>query len=345
VTSSSLAIPPMPSSASLQHAAQSRESVAKRLVRRAYRELRGPFYWDRARDLRRTTFVGGTGRGGTTWLAELLNHRNDRRLIFEPMRPDRVKVASVFTEREYIRPSRRDPARLHAMSLILSGAVRSRWTDLYNACTFPVGRIVKDIRMNLMLGWLREVFPDLQTVLILRHPMAVALSRTRLAAQGQWWWEPDLDVYLRQTDLVEDILHPHVSTLLDLRSPFEQHVASWAIETHVALSQFSGIAVHYEELAQRPRDVLLPVYTYLGWPFDVRAVLRSKRPSAMATTESAVRRRGHNVVSQWSHEIEPATVRSALRLLELFGLASLYDESPEAKESSPWHVPADSSSI
>ena len=34
-------------------------------------------------DLGRTVFLAGTARSGTTWLSELINHRNDYRYIFE----------------------------------------------------------------------------------------------------------------------------------------------------------------------------------------------------------------------------------------------------------------------
>jgi len=225
------------------------------------------------------------------------------------------------------------------MRSVLSGAIRNHWTDQYNTCVLPIGRIVKDIRMNLMLGWLNQEFPALPMVLILRHPMAMALSRVRLAAQGQVWWEPDMGLFLDQRDLVEDYLHAHLSLLTELKSPFEQQVASWAIETHVALSQFSGIAIHYEDLADRPSEVLPSVYKYLGWTFEGDAPSRTRRPSVMATADSAVSRGQTELVHNWSREVDGGTVRSTMRILERFGLDALYGEDPRPKASSPWIIP------
>ena len=49
------------------------------------RLLFGKLYLDTDKRLENTVLVAGSGRSGTTWLAQILNFRKEFRMIFEPM--------------------------------------------------------------------------------------------------------------------------------------------------------------------------------------------------------------------------------------------------------------------
>ena len=152
-----------------------------------------------------TVFVSGMGRSGTTWVASLINHKFDHRVVFEPFRPAIVPAANVFGPFAYVRPTDADPARREAAERILSGRTPRGSVDRLHRGFIFRRRIIKGVRTNLMLGWLKALRPSMPLVLIIRNPFAVAASWLRLG----WGKVADgstavLDVILQHRALRED---------------------------------------------------------------------------------------------------------------------------------------------
>ena len=59
---------------------------------------------DRDRDYRSSVLLAGTGRSGTTWVSEIINHRNEYRYVFEPFNHQKLRIAQPFGPKRYLRP-------------------------------------------------------------------------------------------------------------------------------------------------------------------------------------------------------------------------------------------------
>jgi len=151
--------------------------------------------------------VAGTGRGGTTWIADIVNFRNHFRVMFEPFNCREVSLVHDFSLRQYIRPDDPAPQFLEAVRRVLSGRVRGTWIDRYNRKMLSSKRLIKDIRISLFLKWVKKNFPKTCIILVLRHPCAVADSRLRAG------WQPHLTSFLEQPQLMEEFLGPFESLL------------------------------------------------------------------------------------------------------------------------------------
>ena len=185
-----------------------RESRRKWLsysLQRAYSN----FYVDLNRDYRNTVFLAGSARSGTTWASDIVNYKNEYRYIFEPFHSGKVEICKGFQHRQYLRPEDRREEFLRPARTILSGDLRSRWPDHLQRRFVSRRRLIKEVRANLMLGWMRANFPEMSMILLLRHPCAVANSRTHLRRR----WKPSLDDFLSQRDLVDDFLQPFVEEM------------------------------------------------------------------------------------------------------------------------------------
>lgn len=112
-------------------------------------------YLDLGHRIRDTTLVVGTGRSGSTWLAEIINHRNEYRLVFEPFRGDRVRKARPFRRGHFIEPSEQDHPLRATIDALVAGRVRSWWTDRHNHRRLATRRIVKEVRITNLLPWIR----------------------------------------------------------------------------------------------------------------------------------------------------------------------------------------------
>jgi len=274
--------------------------------------IAGAVRLDLDRDPRSAVLLAGSGRSGTSWAASLINCRNEYRYVFEPFHPERVPEFANLRRRQYLRRGEAGEEFLAAARAALSGRLRSRWADRLNRRFVSRRRLVKEIRANLMLGWLRENFPQTPMLLMLRHPFAVAASRARLG------WRDNLDDMLGQRRLVEDFLAPFEARLRRASSPFERHVLAWCVENLVPLRQLAPGEVallFYEELVLHPEQGLRPAFAALGRPVPREAL-------------AAARGAGREGLEGWRGRVGEGELRRGLEALRAFGLDRVYGEGP-----------------
>jgi len=282
--------------------------------------LLGGLYLDLgSRDHRSSVFLAGTGRSGTTWLSDVVNHRGGYRYVFEPFHPGKVEAFAHFRPRQYLRPDDRREEFLGPARKMLAGRLRDPWTDRFHRGFLPRRRLIKDIRANLLLGWIKANFPGMPIILLLRHPCAVVASRLALG------WKDNLFETLEQQDLIEDYLLPVEAHIRAARDDFERHLFLWCIDNYVPLKQFGSGGIHlafYENLLVHPKEELRRLFAFLGEDFDDRAYRNLNRPSPLSRREAA----GRPSVDGWRRRITRPRLERTLEILDLFGLDRLYGE-------------------
>jgi hypothetical protein len=277
-------------------------------------------------------FLAGTGRSGTTWVSHFINYRNEYRYIFEPFPSPKANICTAFRYRQYLRPENDDPGLLAGAEAILTGRLRNGWIDRYNRRFVARKRLIKDIRANLLLKWLRKHFPGVRVILLLRHPCAVASSRTRLGAK--FGWVPYLDEFLTQPELINDFLSPFKGEIERAKTDFEKHVFAWCIENYVPLRQFRDGEIHlafYENICQRPAEEIARMFSFLGQPFDDR-VLREVPMPMLAQKDSPIFSDGR-LVDGWRKHVSAQQLQRACEIVRLFSLDRFYTHESLPNES------------
>jgi Sulfotransferase family len=283
--------------------------------------LLGGLYVDLGKgDHRDAVFLAGSGRSGTTWLSEVVNYKGEYRYVFEPFNPARVRAFENFRSKQYLRPDDAREAYLEPARLALSGVLRDPWTDRFNATFVARRRLIKDIRANLLLGWMRANFPGMPIVLLLRHPCAVVTSRLALG------WKDNLDETMAQEDLVEDFLLPMEAEIRAARDDFERHLFLWCLDNYVPLRQFARGEIHlafYEDLLENPEDGLRSLFGFLGEDLDDRVYARLGRPSPLSRSDASP-----PSVDGWRAHVGARQLERVLEILALFGLDRVYGKGP-----------------
>lgn len=290
------------------------------------RRLAGQLYVDRDRDHRNSVFLAGSGRSGTTWVADIINYRNEYRYIFEPFHRHKVPICAPFKYRQYLRPDDADPTFREPARRILTGDVRNLWADKYNRKRVSSRRLLKDVRANLFLKWMNVQFPGMPIVLLLRHPCAVASSRLKVDWQGG----ADLRQFLAQPRLVEDHLAPFRDVMAGAEDDYARMIFFWCVENYVPLRQFSPGQVHvvfYEALCMEPGREIERLFAFLGVPFDPHVLRSVARPSSATRKDSAIVS-GDSLIGGWTKHLSSEQVTRALEILELFELDRIYGRSP-----------------
>jgi hypothetical protein len=240
--------------------------------------------------------------------------------MFEPFHPDRNPLLKAWNCRQYLRPDERAEKYLQPASRILSGQIRDVWIDQFNRAHLVRARLVKDIRANLVLRWIRSRFPEIPIILLLRHPCAVARSKLALG------WDSSLEHFLRQPDLIDDHLYPFVSDMRAASDPFDKHIFMWCVENYVPLRQFSSGEIHvafYERLRSNPQDEARSLLRHVGYPFRPKVLSSIDKPSVMSRAGSAILA-GGSVLESWRRHIDSRQIDRANEILDLFGLNRIY---------------------
>ena len=267
-----------------------------------------------------TIFLAGTGRSGSSWVANILNYRNDYRYMFEPFYGSRVPECRAFQYRQYLRPADDSRTYLDAARAIVTGKIRNRWIDQFNRRPVSRRRIIKDIRANLLLKWLKSKFPAMPLVIVMRNPCADAASRLALG------WRSHLEELLAQPDLVEDHLAPFLSVIRAASTDFERHVVLWCIENYVPLKQFAAADVHlafYENFCTQPETEIGLLFGFIGRTFDAEALAQAREPTALSREESAIVR-GGSLIDSWRETVSDEQRHRALEIVAAFGLEPIY---------------------
>ncbi|HLJ84295.1 MAG TPA: sulfotransferase domain-containing protein [Candidatus Eremiobacteraceae bacterium] len=292
---------------------------------RAVRALAAQVHLDIGGDQRATVFLAGSGRGGTTWIAEIINHDNKYRFIFEPFAALHVPMCRAFSNRQYLRTGDTRPEFVEPAKAIVSGKIRNGWTDFYNRRLISKRRLIKDIRAGLFLRWLSDLSPGMPIVLVLRHPCAVAASRVRYS------WGFDMSEFLGQSQLVADYLSPLRDRLAAISDPFEAHVARWCIENMVPVRQFCKGEIHvafYESFRSDPRREVSRLFEFLQRPLDDAVFAHIARPSSMAWESAGGIKQGGSRSDGWRSLITNAQAGRALDILKWFDLDRIYGLDP-----------------
>ena len=323
------------SSEPVSASARARASSAKLALARRLRGLDGAAFLERNRDPGHSALILGSGRSGTTWLAEALARNTRSRLVFEPFHP--VWTPGPEKLRLFLAPQEVEPGMQELVERVLSGRTRKRPLGQIVITRLPHARVVKDIHSSNLLPWYRARFPQVPVVFAVRHPIATACSRLR---HGDFY---GLARYLETARGRRQAEDSPVSAWLQA---YDEHredpdelvrgVAEWCIENAYPLQRCGSegaMLVFYEQAVREPGAELARLAEFCapaiggGEAFDLGAL---RRPSAkdFSGTATIADRTGDRdrLLDRWVEEVPAGTTRRCLRVLADFGLDRFYGE-------------------
>ena len=188
-------------------------------------------------------FVAGSSRSGTTWLDELLFTVSGIQEIFEPLHPVRNHRVRELTgwgttgrfycgvNNYYLRPEENYPEWYAHWNDIFSGTFRNFGTDAKRVSYFPSKYLIKEIRANLMLGYLYDHFQP-KIIYLVRHPCAVTYSRLMNN------FGADVNDILSQEELVEDYLRPWIGKIEREKDRLGALAVWWQLKTWLPIGNY-----------------------------------------------------------------------------------------------------------
>jgi len=215
--------------------------------------------------------IAGYGRSGTTWVQDVMATANSLRTVFEPLHPDAIHEAGKYAHA--FRTSGDEDLELYEfLQQYFCGDFHSLWVDYrvrldlilpssgdlkswrsYVRCLRRIreagtdyfryrgqrsfeNRIVKLVRANMMLSWLKINF-DARIVLLVRHPAAVVLSQMN----SPKIWKPHSRIarYRADTRLLDELDVRTRQLIFENLDELEAVTLSWCIENAISVMQAS----------------------------------------------------------------------------------------------------------
>jgi len=297
------------------------KKVIKAILQYAYPVL-GNFILILNKKKKRQVVISSVGRSGSTWLAELINYNGYFRYLFEPFWREKTKFLRMYSLRHYLRINEKDDGYIKQAKRILEGKFCNYWSEKNIKKILGSNILIKDIRINLFLGWLKNNFPNIKIIFLIRHPCAVAVSRLN---QG---WDVNLKKLYLKDDLIEDYLKEKMILIENAESFFEKAVIQWCIEFIVPISQLKPgqyLTVFYEDLVVSPEYELKRIFDYLQLSWDKEVLKKVRIPSK--TSFNKTNNIDMKVLTGWKQKCSHEDIKKFNEILEIFGINSLYNDS------------------
>lgn len=278
-----------------------------------------------------TILISGMGRSGTTWLSELLNYNHSFRDVFEPFLPYKVEEAKNFKYLQYLDPSNNNTDLARSAKNILSGRLRSTWTDVNISKLIYTKRIVKDIRINLMLAWLKNIRPTMPIILILRSPYSVIESYKELG----WGTEAggktsDYDRIISQNKILRN--HPFLTKIIksiDKDDHISKLAFQWCIFYYIPIKELSEkdyLLIHYEHLLLEPETALKKILNYINYNIEKDKLLDLlDKPSNTNYRKTNFNKDKNQLIEKWKISLTKNEISKINKMIDKFDMNYLYN--------------------
>ena len=279
---------------------------------------------------RQVIWLIGDGRSGTTWVADLINSHHGFRELFEPFHPMLVSEMSFLKPHLYMRTDDEN-WQLYAMGKsVFSGRFFHERVNESNDARLFRGLLIKDIFANLFAAWAGSVFSHIKTVLLVRNPFAMALSKFK---KRNWLWMNEPLDFLSDPKLMNDFLLPfseYIQKIDAIDDFILKQILIWSIIHFVPFHQLHSDRVcvtFYENILSNPSKEISRIMGYVYNDPDYSVSLSDtviSKPSRKAIGESNILN-GSCPVTSWKKEISPFQFEKGLEILETFGLEKMYN--------------------
>lgn len=263
-------------------------------------------------------------RGGSTWLAEMINTIPNTTILWEPLHLKYIYEFKRlgFSWRQFIPENIEWPEAKNVFDKVLSGKILNEWTLLKtDVKTYKEAnqQIVKICRGNALLPWIVNQYSfRFKPLYLVRNPFAVVSSQLK---HGGWnhlldgfkvFENPYNHIYLKNHDF-----------LRSLNSIEESLTVLWCLTNKVALEskhydKFQ--IVHYEDLVKSPINVLRRIFKDWGMkiPDEILDKIDQKSSTSIKTKHNTTK---NDYLTGWKKTFNENQKQNMINIIEYFEMS------------------------
>ncbi|MEQ8648604.1 MAG: hypothetical protein RIC06_15550 [Cyclobacteriaceae bacterium] len=277
-------------------------------------------------DPRNNFYIFSDPRGGSTWLAELIQAVPSSAILWEPLHLEynRIFRDLGFQWRQYI-PE--DEAWVEARKAFDRHFEGKEWNIFSSQMTyfsdllFAERLLVKICRGNRLLPWLTKQYEfKYKPIYMIRHPFAVVDSQLK-----QGGWDANWKSFKLPDSPYVDFELKHADFLGSLESKEELLTANWCISNKQTLENVrhgvDWINVKYESLFLNPEDNLKIIFDQ--WNLELPDKIdfsKNSRTSLGTYTKDKMKQ-----LSKWKTHFDSQQIDQMLRVVDYFQIKQYSD--------------------
>ncbi len=276
-----------------------------------------------------------SARGGSTWLAQIMNAIPDSAIVWEPlflggMKYKELKNVNFWWNQHIPQDADWPEAEVFFQKLFNRQILHPKlyqYNDLSKAADWSY-YIFKFCLGNMMMPWLVDRF-EIKPVLMLRHPCAVVASQFKHGGFSHLVNETSYEIpACRYPDMYEK----HKEAFAMVRTPEERFAAEWAMTAvypvHHPYNDKKWITISYEQLYLNIEEEISKLFARLELelPQDVLSIVR--KPSHTTNAYALDKIKKGSQVDSWRKHLTNDQIKNILRITNAFGV-DFYDESSE----------------
>lgn len=293
-----------------------------RLFRRVRKLFFSNYFFISSYNLSNKILVAGLGRSGTTWLAELIANYFQYRIISEPFRHIKLSKYKELLDRPFIPPNKTEKIVFKVYEYIISGKMNIPIVNLNNFYFKPKGAVIKGITINLALKWIRNNFPKIPIIFIIRHPCAFTSSRIKFGNPI----DQRFNQLLKKEYLIENYFHDKKEFIYNCKSEIEKLTVLWCVENFIPLKfmkKEDWIITTYEDLNLNLVAEMKRIVNYIDptKKFDTKKIknLTSSSTSIKKTKDTQIFR-----ISKWKTDLSENQIKRIIEIVKLFSMDKIY---------------------
>lgn len=272
-------------------------------------------------DPRQAILLFNDPRGGSTWLAETLNHIPQSLIIDEPLDLTNSQAINKlkFAWRQYIPEAADWPEAKLFFEKILKGQLLNAGLCYRNSISEAIAAnqlILKIIRGKALLPWLVNQFDfKYKPLLVIRHPFALAASQLAHSA-----WDYKYQKFSLPQSPHLEFYQKHISYLEKLESKEEQLTALWCMTNNVALknakNNIAWKTINYEDFVLQPERIFQEIFAEWELPLPTSLIENILQPSS--TTVGKAQIQPEQLLSDWQNKLSEKQIDRLSRVLDYF---------------------------
>ncbi|MGQ4647677.1 sulfotransferase [Lyngbya aestuarii] len=270
-------------------------------------------------------YIVGLPRTGTTWIASILNTARGIKYVYEPFNYQNVPESAPHFMK-YLLAHDDAPEFARYCTDAFAGSLNNSFTTIHLSSPyikfrhFPGRVMVKDVHSCMALEWINHNLAPI-TVIVIRHPCAVAASWFRLQGKN----DNSLQQLLIQPRLLNDYLKPFEPVLKNAKDFWQKMGAFWGGTYYVMLQQWrkhpDWILLQHESLCLDPIGNYRKLFAQLNlnWTTKTEQLLdySTKQDSGQPYQPQ---RRSSREPDKWKNELEPEQIEKIRQFVKPFGL-------------------------
>jgi len=229
-----------------------------------------------------TIAIFGSPRSGTTWLMEILVMMEDYRTVFEPFQYKWFPAVSSLkiNPRPFVNENESNEPLKEYLKQIFTGQICSndpKYRVDLNTIKNRINSkkiIVKFVRANRLITWIKNNFDLKEIILIIRNPYSTIMSQINTGRTGYSLpnvrtrgWIPIIDDILIQAELIR--VEPEIlSKLRKVKSNIELLSVIWCLDQYIPLKSSikNDIEIlYYEDMFRNINKITSDLITKLGY--------------------------------------------------------------------------------